>query len=225
MTNPKHPGVKYPSSSLKYPLEDLPYDLKNKKRCVFLKNIIKKKNISVGDYSYYDDPDGPDDFEENNVLYHYEFSLEKLIIKKFVAIAAKAKFIMSGANHKLDGFSTFPFGIFGHGWEKLNDLSNLPSKGDTILENDIWIGYDATIMPGVTINNGAIIGSKAVVTKDVPPYAIVAGNPAKIVKMRFSENIINELLKIKWWDWDIIKITRNIPLIINANIEELKKAK
>ena len=211
-----------PNPDKPYPFEDLNYVLDNLKRTVFLKHIITRKNITTGDYTYYDHPINPNNFEKENVLYHYDFSPEKLIIGKFCAIAADVKFIMASANHKLDGFSTYPFGIFGKGWEKENDLSLLTKKGDTIIGNDIWFGYGATIMPAVTIGDGAIIAAKSVVTKDVPPYAVVGGNPARILKMRFNENIIKKLLEVKWWNWDIEKITKNIKYIINNNIELLE---
>ena len=214
-----------PDSDKPYPFENLPYELENLKRVVFLKHVITRKNISVGDYSYYDDPKGPERFEKENVLYHYDFSPEKLIIGKFVAIATDAKFIMGGANHKLDGLSTFPFGIFAHGWEKQMDVLSFPSKGDTLIKNDVWIGYGATIMPGITVGDGAIIAAKAVVTKDVEPYTTVGGNPAKILKKRLEKHIIQEMLQIKWWDWPIEKISRNIKLIIGCNIEALKTAR
>ncbi len=166
----------------------------------FLKNFISRENIIVGDYTYYDDPEGPERFE-NNVLYHFPFIGDKLIIGKFCAIAKDVKFIMNGANHKISGFSTYPFQIFGQGWEKVMPRpGELPFKGDTIVGNDVWIGYDSTIMPGVTIGNGAIIASKSVVTKNVPDYCIVGGNPAQIVKYRFDQTTIVQLLKIAWWN-------------------------
>lgn len=211
------PDLNYP-----YPFEDLPYQLENLKRTAFLKSLIKRKNIIVGDYTYYDHPGGPERFEEDNVLYHYDFSPEKLIIGKFVAIATNAKFIMSSANHKLDGFSTYPFGIFGHGWEKEMDMSKISNKGDTIVGNDVWMGYDSTILPAVKIGDGAIIGAMSVVAKDVPPYAVVGGNPAKVIKMRFDQKTIDELLAIRWWDWDKEKITRNIKYIIGNDLKKLK---
>ncbi|MBN2478835.1 MAG: CatB-related O-acetyltransferase [Parachlamydiales bacterium] len=213
-----------PDPNKTYPFEDLPYDPKTIKRTAFLKNLITRSNIIVGDYSYYDDPSGCEDFENKNVLYHYDFSKEKLIIKKFVAIASDVKFLMS-ANHKIDGFSTFPFMIFAHGWEKDMDMSVFPYKGDTVIKDDVWIGYGATIMPGVTIGQGAIIASKAVVTKDVDPYTIVGGNPAKLIRKRFDDKTIEDLLKIRWWDWPIDKITKNIKNIIGADLTKLKEAK
>lgn len=190
----------------------------------FLKNVITKPNIIVGDYTYYDDPDGPEGFENNNVLYHF-LPDDKLIIGRFCALARGAKFIMNGANHKLDGFSTYPFPIFGHGWERIMPApGKWPQRGDTIVGNDVWIGYDALIMPGVHIGNGAIIGTRAMVTKDVPAYAVMGGNPARVRKMRFDAATIAELERIAWWDWPADKITRNLEAITGADIAALKAA-
>lgn len=211
-----------PSSKTKYPFLDLPYEIEKAKRCIFLKHFIERKNIQIGDFTYYDDPHGAEKFEKENVLYHYDFSKEKLIIGKFCALAYQTRFIMSSANHKLDGFSTYPFRLFGHGWEKDMDASLFPNKGDTIVGNDVWFGYDSTILPAVKIGDGAIIGAKAVVVKDVPAYSVVGGNPAKILKMRFDHQTIEALLKIKWWDWHQEKISKNIKHIINADLKKLK---
>ena len=187
----------------------------------YLKNFITNENIVVGDYTYYDDPDGVENFEKN-VLYHFPFIGDKLIIGKFCAIAKDVKFIMNGANHPDSGFSTYPFYIFGNGWEKATPQEDdLSFKGDTVIENDVWIGYDATIMPGVHIGNGAIIASKSVVTKDVPDYAIVGGNPAQIIKYRFEEDVIAALLNTAWWNWPVEKITKNLDLITQPNITKL----
>lgn len=214
-----------PDPESKYPFEGLNYLLENVKRTIFLKHFITRQNISVGDFTYYDAPLGAENFEKENVPYQYSFSKEKLIIGKFCALATGVTFITSSANHKLDGFSTYPFGLMGHGWEKEQDLSNLPNKGDTIVGNDVWFGYRSTIMPAVKIGDGAIIGSLAVVVKDVPPYAVVGGNPAKVLKMRFDDKTIDDLLKIKWWDWPIDKITRNIKAIVGADLDKLKNCK
>lgn len=190
----------------------------------FLKNFITSDNIIVGDYTYYDDSEGPERFEDN-VLYHYPFIGDKLIIGKFCALAKDVKFIMNGANHKLSGFSTYPFQIFGKGWEKvMPGEGDLPFKGDTEIGHDVWIGYEATIMPGVEIGSGSIIASKSVVTKDVPPYAIVGGNPAKVLKYRFDEDTIEQLLEIAWWNWNAEKITDNLEVIVNSDLELLKQA-
>ena len=195
------------------------YPIANQRRVCFLKNLIKSPKIIVGDYSYYDDPIDPDNFEKN-VLYHY--GSEKLIIGKFCAIATNVKFIMNGANHKLDGISTYPFPIFGNGWEiAINLLIELPSKGDTIIGNDVWIGYESVIMPGVKIGDGAIIAAKSVVVKDIPAYTVVGGNPAGLIKQRFSDAEVAQLLQIRWWDWEIDKISRNINLIMQSDIKAL----
>ncbi len=196
-----------PDPKTKYPFETLSYEEHIKKQCIFLKQFITKKNIIIGDYTYYDDPKGPENFEKENVPYLYEFSKEKLIIGKFCALATGVKFITSSANHKLDGFSAYPFGIMGNGWEKEQDMSQLPNKGDTVIGNDIWFGYYSTIMPAVRIGDGAIIAAKSVVVKDVPPYSVVGGNPAKVIKMRFDDKTIRMILEIKWWDWTKEKIT------------------
>ncbi len=189
----------------------------------YLKNFITSPNIEVGDYTYYDDPDGPEHFEKN-VLYHFDFIGDKLIIGKFCAIAKDVTFIMNGANHQSTGFSTYPFFIFGNGWEKsAPQPGDLPFKGNTEIGNDVWIGYNATIMPGVKIGSGAIIASKSVVTNDVPAYAVVGGNPAKIIKQRFDDKTINALLSIAWWDWSSDKITAHLDAITQNNLDLLSK--
>ncbi len=190
----------------------------------FLKNFISSPNILVGDYTYYDDPDGPDRFE-SNVLYHFPFIGDKLIIGKFCAIAKGVTFIMNGAHHKTSGFSTYPFFIFGTGWEDASPaVGELPYKGDTVVGHDVWLGYEATIMPGVSIGHGAIVASKSVVTSDVPSYSVVGGNPAKILKYRFDAKTIEALLSVAWWDWSAEKITRHLKLITNNDIDALIKS-
>lgn len=199
------------------------FPLKDYKKMVYIKNIVTSKNIIAGDYSYYDDETNGYNFEQN-VLYHFDFIGDKLIIGKFCAIASGVKFIMNGANHQMDTISTFPFYIFGGDWAKATpNKTQLPYKGDTIIGNDVWIGYESVIMPGVKIGNGAIIASKSVVTKDVEPYSIVGGNPAKLIKRRFTEEQIDKLERIAWWNWTIEDITQSLPLITNTNIEELEK--
>lgn len=206
----------YPDPKVLHPMEGFP-------QVCFIKNIVSNPNIIIGDYTYYDDPEDSENFERN-VLYHYPFIGDKLIIGKFCAIATNVKFIMNGANHKISGFSTYPFSIFANGWERVTpDASELPFKGDTVIGNDVWIGYEATIMPGVKIGDGAIIAAKSVVTKDVKPYTIVGGNPARVIRQRFTDEIINDLLEIAWWNWDIEKITKNLEKIVGADIEALKK--
>ncbi len=204
------------------PNPNKPYPMADHRRVCFIKNFIKSPNIIVEDYSYYDDPIDPENFE-NNVLYNY--GPDKLIIGKFCAIATNVKFIMNGANHKLDGISTYPFPIFAQGWETAMDkLISLPSRGDTVIGNDVWIGYESVIMPGVCIGDGAIIAAKSVVVSDVPAYTVFGGNPARKIKQRFSDSEIETLLKIRWWDWEIEKITRNIPIIMDGDIQALMEA-
>lgn len=206
-----------PDPHTRYPIEG--YD-----KLIFLKNFIKSSNIFVGDYTYFDDrKNGPENFEVENVLYNYDFSKVKLIIGKFCAIAAETHFIMTG-DHKLDGASTYPFPIFKQGWEKAFNVSDLPVKGDIIVGNDVWFSYGCLIKGGVTIGDGAIIAAGAVVVKNVPAYSIVAGNPAKVVKMRFDDETIKRLLEIAWWNWDIEKINRNLDVICNLDIQRLEAA-
>ena len=203
-----------PDPKNKHPMEGFP-------QVCFIKNTVSNPNIIIGDYTYYDDLNDSENFEKN-VLYHYPFIGDKLIIGKFCALATGVKFIMNGANHKTSGFSTFPFQIFGNGWEKVTpQAGELPYKGDTIIGNDVWIGYESTIMPGVNIGDGAIIASKSVVVNDVPPYSIVGGNPANVIKQRFPQKIIDKLLDIAWWDWDIKKITANLEAITGADIDTM----
>ncbi|MCY9018221.1 Vat family streptogramin A O-acetyltransferase [Priestia megaterium] len=200
------------------------YPIKGNNVVQFIKNTTTRPNIIVGDYSYYDARNG-ESFEDQ-VLYHYEFFGDQLVIGKFCAIAPGVTFIMNGANHRMDGFSTYPFNIFGEGWEKHTPtLNQLPFKGDTIIGNDVWVGMDTVIMPGVNIGDGAIVAAKSVITKDVEPYTIVGGNPAQKIKERFPEQIINKLLEIRWWDLNIEIISDHIDVIVNGEIEKLEKLK
>ena len=206
-----------PDPESKYPIEG--YD-----KLVFLKHFVKAPNIIVGDYTYFDDRRyGAEKFEEYNVLYNYDFSKVKLTIGKFCAIAAETRFIMTG-DHKMDAVSTYPFPIFNQGWESAYNIMDLPVKGDIVVGNDVWFGYDTLIKNGVTIGHGAIIAARAVVVKDVPPYSIVAGNPAKVVKKRFDEATIARLLELAWWNWDIEKINRHLSLISRLDIDGLESA-
>ena len=195
------------------------------KEMCYVKNVIKRKNIIVGDYTYYDDKNGADKFEEH-VTHHYDFIGDKLIIGKFCSLGSGIEFIMNGANHKMSGFSTYPFNIFGNGWEKVTPcIDELPIKGDTIVGNDVWIGQNVTILPGVKIGNGAIIGANSVVAKDIPPYCIAVGNPCRVIKQRFDNKTISELEKIQWWNWNEKKIFDNLNAIVGNDLEKLKKAK
>jgi virginiamycin A acetyltransferase len=195
-------------------------------RVCFLKPVVQNPLIEVGEYTYYDDPDAPEDFESRNVLYHYDFIGDRLVIGRFCAIATGATFIMNGANHALDGFSTYPFQIFGQGWEAGFDAGELESgsRGDTVVGHDVWIGRGAVILPGVRIGHGAIIGAHAVVSRDVPDYAVAAGNPAEIRKMRFDPGTIQTLLEAAWWGWPAEKITRHLNAIRGGDVEALKRA-
>jgi len=206
------------------PSKDLKFPLKGYSKLCFLKNIITNPNIIVGDYTYYDDFENVENFERN-VKYHFDFVGDKLIIGKFCMIASDTIFIMNGANHLTDAISTYPFAIFGEDWANAMDGKTYPTKGDTIIGNDVWIGHNVTIMPGIKIGDGAIIATNATVTKNVPPYTIVGGNPAKEIKKRFSEEQISTLLDVKWWDWDIKKITQNVHLLTDNNIDKLINTK
>ncbi|MGO0862160.1 CatB-related O-acetyltransferase, partial [Clostridioides difficile] len=172
---------------------------------------------------YNDFYNDPRDFEKNNVLYQYPINKDKLIIGKFCSIACKAKFLMTSGNHTMKSHSTYTFPIFYEEWGlDINHITDAwDNKGDIVIGNDVWIGYDAIIMSGVKIGDGAIIGTRAVVTNDVPPYSIVGGIPAKIIKKRFNDDIISKLLKIKWWDWSYEKIQLNIQHIQSGDIDKL----
>jgi virginiamycin A acetyltransferase len=199
------------------------FPLKHYDKLCFLKNIIKSSNISIGDYTYYDDFKSVDNFRKN-IRYHFDFVGDKLVIGKFCMIASDVQFIMNGANHLTDAISSYPFAIFGQGWQGAMEGKAYPAKGDTLIGNDVWIGYRAAIMPGVRIGDGAIIGAYSVITKDVAPYTIVGGNPAKEVRKRFSDADIARLLEIRWWDWPIEKISRNVQLLTGGDLDALERA-
>ena len=207
------------------PLEKNPITLPSGEKwphTVFLKAVIEHENIEVGDFSYYNDftTPVPVDYARTLAPYLHPGCPEKLIIGKFVQIAHGAKFITSSANHQMDGVSTFPFAIFGGEWA--NYQPNFPNKGDTVIGSDVWLGHDCLIMPGVTIGEGCIVASRAVVIKNVPPYTIVAGNPATEIKCRFSQDVVERLLAIAWWDWPQEKITANIEHIVSADVTKLE---
>ena len=207
------------------PDPDNPHPMEGFPQVCFIRNTVRNPNILVGEYSYYDDPEDSEGFERN-VLYHYPFLGDRLVIGRFCAIARGAKFVMNGANHKLSGISTYPFQIFGNGWETaMPRPGDLPFKGDTVVGNDVWIGYEALVMPGVRIGNGAIVSARAVVAADVPAYAIVGGNPAKPIKQRFGKEVVDRLEALAWWDWPIDKVTRHLPLIVSGDVDALEAAR
>ena len=207
-----------PDKNEKFPNKNVP-------SVCFIKNVITRPNIEIGDYTYYDDTNGADKFEEH-VTHHYEFLGDKLIIGKFCQIASGIKIIMNGANHRMNSITTYPFNIMGNGWEKVTPkLEDLPFKGDTIIGNDVWIGQNVTILPGVHIGDGAIIGANSVVTKDIPAYHIAGGNPCKIIRKRFDEELINYLEEIKWWDWEDEKIFKNLEILCSSDLDKIKTIK
>lgn len=192
---------------------------------IYLKNAVTDSGITVGDYTMYNDfVNDPTDFQKNNVLYHYPINHDKLVIGKFCSIACGAKFLFNSANHTMASLSTYPFPLFFDEWEleKKNVTEAWDNKGDIIIGNDVWIGYEAVILAGVKIGDGAIIGTRAVVTKDVPPYTVVGGVPAKPIRKRFKDETITELLRMRWWDWAEEKISRNIKAIQSGNIEVIR---
>lgn len=203
------------------------YPRSHDKQIVYLKDVITESNIEVGDYTIYNDfMHDPCDFEKNNVLYHYPVNGDKLIIGKFCSIACGAKFLLTSGNHQLKSLSTYSFPIFFEEWglDAKNICNAWENKGDTIIGNDVWIGYEAVIMSGVKIGDGAIIGTRAVVTKDVPPYTIVGGVPAKPIRKRFDDTTIESLETLRWWDWDEEKIRSNISVIQSGDITVLENA-
>lgn len=194
------------------------------KQTVYLNAVIKDTQIEVGDYTIYNDfVANPLLFEKNNVLYHYPILREKLIIGKFCSIACGTKFLFNCANHSLKSLSTYTFPLFYEEWEleKSNITTAWDNKGDIVIGNDVWIGYEAVIMAGVHIGDGAIIAARAVVTKDVPPYTIVGGTPAKEIRKRFDAEVIQQLLMLKWWDWSTDEIRQCLPYIMEGKINEL----
>ena len=189
----------------------------------YINSVVKNPNIIVGDYSYYDDMEnGPESFE-SRVTHHYDFMGDKLIIGKFCAIARGVEFVMNGANHMLDCLSTYPFEIIDEFKGLARPFANRGNRGDTVIGNDVWIGQNATILPGVHIGDGAIVGANAVVSKDVPAYAVVVGNPAVVKKYRFDEETIKLLLELKWWDKPVEEIKRIIPIISSKDIKDYKQ--
>ena len=201
------------------------YPRSHDKQIVYLKDVITGPNITVGDYTIYNDfVNDPRDFERNNLLYHYPINGDRLIIGKFCSIACGAKFLFASGNHSMKSLSTYTFPIFFDEWGL--DVKNIcdawDNKGDIVIGNDVWIGFEAVIMPGVKIGDGAIIATRAVVTKDVQPYTIVGGVPAKPIRRWFDDETIKKLEAMRWWDWDEEKIRRSIPAIQSGNLAALE---
>lgn len=191
----------------------------------FLKNVVTSPNVIVGDYTYYDDATDPTGFEKNNILFHYPEFGDKLIIGKFCSIASGTKFIMGAANHRISSVTTYPFHVFGGLWEEKTPahLSQLPRKGDTVVGNDVWFGRESVILPGVKIGDGAIVAAYSVVTRDVPPYGVVGGNPARLLKKRFDDGLIQLLLRFRWWDREPEELTELLPLLCNPDLEQVAR--
>jgi len=191
---------------------------------VYLKSVISDSNIIVGDYTMYNDfVSNPAQFEKNNVLYHYPINKDRLIIGKFCSIACGAKFLFTSANYAMRSLTTYPFPIFFEEWglDKMDVTSAWDHKGDIVIGNDVWIGYEAVILSGVRIGDGAIIGARAVVTKDIPPYTIVGGVPAQVIRKRYDDETIQRFCQIKWWDWPDEQIKQAIPMLMNGKLDEL----
>jgi len=192
------------------------------RRVVFLKPLVSNPNIIVGEYSYYDDPDDPTAFERDAVLYAY--GPEQLIIGRYCAIASGVRFLMPGANHADLGPSTFPFGILGPPWSDttMDLVMSAPSRGDTTIGNDVWLGYQALVLPGVTIGHGAVVAAASVVAANVDPYTVVAGNPARVVRRRFDEEDVARLLRAAWWDWPVGLVTQHARVIMAGEPAQLE---
>lgn len=192
----------------------------------FVKNVVKALNILIGDYTYYDDPVDPTGFEQNNVLFNYPEFGDRLVIGKFCSIASGATFIMGPANHRISSVTTYPFNVFGGLWTERTPphMAQLPRKGDTIIGNDVWIGRESVIMPGIKIGDGAMIAAYSVVTKDVPPYCLAGGNPAKLIKKRFDDELTELLQNWKWWNFPPEKLADVLPLLCDPNLEEVRQA-
>ena len=214
----KNKDVEVPSPNVIFPNEY--------KTSCYIKNVVKAPNISIGDYTYYDDDVAPTEFERNNVLFNYPEFGDKLIIGKFCQIAQNVKFIMGAANHRLSSITTYPFNVFGGAWQENTPphLKQLPFKGDTVIGNDVWIGRESVIMPGVKIGDGSIIAAYSIVTKDIEPYSVVGGNPAKFIKKRFDDELIELLLQTRWWDFAPEKLVDILPLLCETDLAKVKQA-
>lgn len=206
----------YPDKDKAFPNPGIP-------NLCYIKNVVKNPRIIIGDYTYYDDIDGADRFEEH-VTHFYDFIGDRLIIGNFCAIAKGVTFVMNGANHRTDCVTTYPFYIMGGDWGGAIApvMDELPIKGDTVIGNDVWIGQNVTIMPGVHIGDGAIIGANATVASDIPPFSIAVGNPAKVMRRRFDDEMISLLERLQWWNRPIEEVDKLIPILSNPDIAQAK---
>lgn len=196
-------------------------------RVKFLRPLAEgRANVEVGDFAYYDDPEDRSAFFDENVLHHYDFVGDRLTIGRFAAIAAGVRILMNGGAHATGGFSTYPFNIFGRGWERGFDPATweAETRGDTVIGPDVWIGTEAMILPGVTIGAGAIVAARAVVSRDVPPYAVVAGNPAEVARTRFDPATVAALLELAWWDWPAERLAAGLDAVRGADLAALRRA-
>lgn len=208
----------------KHPDKDSVIPNKNIPSLCYIKNVVKNPRIIIGDYTYYDDADGAEQFEKH-VTHFYDFIGDRLIIGKFCSIAKGIEFVMNGANHRMECVSTYPFYIMGNDWGSAIApvKSELPIKGDTVVGNDVWIGQNVTVMPGVHIGDGAIIGTNSTVASDIPPYSIAVGNPARVIKKRFDDEIIDLLEQYRWWDKTIEEIDSIQPILSDSNLENVRQ--
>lgn len=207
-----------------YPDPNMVYPNEYHTSC-FLKNIITAPNIHVGDYTYYDDAQDPTGFEKHNVLFNYPEFGDQLLIGKFCGIGQGVQFIMGAANHRISSVSTYPFNVFGGEWTSRTPphMDQLPRKGDTVIGNDVWIGRQSVIMPGVHIGDGAIIGAYSVVAKDIPAYAVAVGNPARVVRMRFDTDMIALLERFRWWDLPKEELAEVLPWLCDSDVEKVRE--
>ncbi len=195
------------------------------KTSCYIKNVVTAPNIFIGDYTYYDDTHAPEDFETNNVLFNYPEFGDKLVIGKFCAIASGTKFIMGPANHRISSFTTYPFHVFGGLWQENTPphLSQLPHKGDIHIGNDVWLGRECTVMPGAEIGDGSIAAACSVITGKFPPYSLIGGNPARLIRRRFNEERIHFLLRLKWWDLPPEELSEILPLLCDPDLEKAEE--
>ena len=192
----------------------------------FVKNVVHAPNIEIGDYTYYDDDTDPTDFERNNVLFNYPEFGDRLIIGKFCALAQGTTFIMGPANHRIGSATTYPFNVFGGAWTEAtpDHMSQLPRNGDTVLGNDVWLGRECVVMPGVKIGDGAVVAAYSVVTRDIAPYTVAGGNPARFIKNRFDDELTGLLMRLKWWDLPPEELVAWLPVLCDENLEHLRSA-